>query len=95
MKLLEALTEFFSWLQIFLCPTILLGIAGIILYHNIDGNAGVVCFTASLAAGIALGIYFAERIRRTIGCTTFMSRKSFTPGKEIKDTPDAKSKTEN
>ena len=73
MKLLSVLVELICWLQIFICPVAIFGIVAIAAYNKLPGNAGMALAAASGAAGLALGVYFAERVRRRIGCSRFMS----------------------
>ena len=74
MKFLESLMELIYWFGIFLCPTILFGFIGFVIYYNYDGLLGLLLFIGFSAFGIGLGIIFAEKIRRTVGCSTFMTR---------------------
>lgn len=77
MKIIEWLIELFYWCIIFLCPTVILGFAGFLIYYNHKDNLGVFSFAALSVAGIAAGIYFAEKIRRTIGCSMFITRNNW------------------
>jgi hypothetical protein len=78
MKFLETLIELFYWTWIFLCPTAILGFVGFLCYYNDKTIIGIVAFVALLLTGIGLGIYFAERIRRSVGCAAFITRSAST-----------------
>ena len=78
MKLLKFIVEAIFWIQIFLCPAGIIGFIGFVIYKNYPQVWGIVVFVG-LLFGIALGIYFAERIRRTTGCSTFMARLFASP----------------
>jgi disulfide bond formation protein DsbB len=75
-KIFFALVEVVCWFQIFLCPLLIFGVAGFIGYANLSGRIAYACLIGGIVAGAILGIYFAERIRRTIGCSTFLFRVS-------------------
>jgi len=76
MRFLENMIEFFCWCWIFICPTLILGIAGFVIYCNYKTGIGVASFIGLSVLGVVLGIYFAERIRRSVGCTMFVTRIS-------------------
>ncbi len=74
MKVLAFLAELFYWFNIFLCPVLIMGTAAYIVYKNYPSNPGFILSVTIASLGVITGIYFAERIRRTIGCATFMTR---------------------
>ncbi len=74
MKFLESLMEFFYWCVIFICPTAILSIIGFVINYNYKGDIGFFSFIGLSILGVALGIYFAEKIRRSVGCTYFITR---------------------
>ena len=74
MKFLENLIELFCWCWIFLCPTLISGFIGFVIYYNYKGNIGIISFIGLSVVGVALGIYFAEKIRKSVGCTMFLTR---------------------
>jgi hypothetical protein len=76
MKFLETLVELFNWCLIFISPVLLFGFAGFVIYHNFKGNMGISSFIGLSVFGIVLGIYFAEKIRRSVGCANFMTRRT-------------------
>ena len=77
MKFLETLVELVYWFLIFLSPTLILGFAGFVVYYNYKGDLGFIAFIGLSASGIILGVYFAERIRKTVGCAMFMTRTNW------------------
>ena len=83
MKFLESLVEWVYWTEIFLFPTLILVFAGYVIDYNFGGIIGLSFFIGLSALGIGLGIYFAEKIRRTMSCVTFMVklRKLIYPGR--------------
>jgi len=82
MKFLETLVELFNWCLIFISPVLIFGFTGFVIYYNFNGNTGIISFIGLSAFGIVLGIYFAEKIRRSVGCSNFMTRRS--PWKDSK-----------
>jgi len=74
MKAVEFIVEALSWLNIFIVPAAFLSGAGFLVYHHYATISGLVFFIMLAMAGIALGLFWAERVRKTIGCSTFMSR---------------------
>ncbi len=74
MKFISFFVEMIYWIQIFLCPTILIGLVGLASYGYMKNTTGMLLFFVFIVLGIGTGIYFAERVRRRIGCSTFMSR---------------------
>ncbi len=74
MKFISFFVEMIYWIQIFLCPTIFIGAIGLACYGSMKNPTGMFLFFVFIVLGIGTGIYFAERVRRRIGCSTFMSR---------------------
>ena len=75
-KIFFALVEIVCWIQIFLCPVLIFGITGFIGYANLSGGLAYASLIGGIITGTILGIYFAERVRRTIGCSTFLFKVS-------------------
>jgi len=75
-KFLEYSIEFFCWLWIFLLPTLILGFIGFAIYYNYAGNIGITSFILLPVLGVVFGIYLAEKIRISLGCTMFITRVS-------------------
>ena len=59
------------WLWIFLAPTIVFGLIGFFLYSSSAENLPYLIFLTII--GMALGILWAERIRKKHGLTHFFS----------------------
>ena len=76
MKFLENLIELVYWIAIFLCPTLICGVIGFVVYFNFNKPIGLIGFIVLSVLGVSLGVYFAERIRRTVGCSSFLTRKT-------------------
>jgi len=76
MKFLESLVELFYWIVIFLSPSLIFGFIGFVIYYNYKSSLGFTSFIGLSILGVGLGVYFAERIRKTSGCATFMTRVS-------------------
>jgi hypothetical protein len=53
---------------------VIFGFVGYAIYHNYGGGIGVASFAGLSFLGVALGVYFAERIRKTVGCSIFLTR---------------------
>jgi TctA family transporter len=69
------------WLWAFCVPVIICGIPGWLLYEK--GSKNLLYTILFLIAGIIGGIFFAERIPKREGLSSFFSRISETP--DIKD----------
>ena len=74
MKFLENLIEAICWFWIFLSPTLVLGFAGFEIYYNYKGDVGIISFIALSLLGVISGIYFAEKVRKSVGCMMFITR---------------------
>lgn len=57
------------WLQIFIAPVLIFGIISLFTYSN-----NKILALALLFVGIALGIFFAELVRRKYGLDKFFAR---------------------
>lgn len=74
MDFLASVIELMNWVWIFISPASIFGLAGYAVYYNFNNLGGIVSSAGLFLLGIGLGIYFAERIRQTIGCTAFFGR---------------------
>jgi uncharacterized membrane protein YedE/YeeE len=74
MKFLEFLIELIYWFGIFLCPAVLFGFIGFVVHYNFNNPAGLLLSIVFYVFGVGLGVFFAERMRRAVGCSTFMTR---------------------
>ena len=61
-------------MNIFIVPVVFIGGGGFLLYHNYPNAWGLILFLLLGILSIILGIYWAEKIRKTIGCSVFISR---------------------
>jgi hypothetical protein len=65
--------EVIYWIQIFISPVIVSVIVAAIVYFNNTNN--YIAAIGIIVLGVILGIFFAERIRRKHGTSTFMGRE--------------------
>ncbi len=77
MKFVQFLIDLVYWLWLFLIPTGILGFYAYYRYYNNPKNLALPI--AILIAGIVLGIWLAERIRRKRGLAYFFSRITASP----------------
>jgi hypothetical protein len=73
---MNKLVELIYWLQIFLSPFILLNFLGIYIYLSNKKLLWLSILVGIL--GCVLGLYFAERIRKRIGTSSFMAKNHHT-----------------
>ena len=71
--------EAIYWLQIFLCPTAIMGGIGFLIHLSYNTDWSLILLIVLASVGALLGIFFAERVRRRIGCSAFMGRILSTP----------------
>jgi hypothetical protein len=81
MKIFMFFINSIYWLWAFCVPLLICGIPGWFLYEKSSKNLPYAILL--LIAGIAGGIFLAERIRKREGLSNFFSRLSETP--DIKD----------
>jgi hypothetical protein len=74
MKVVKFLVEGLYWLNIVFVPIFLLGGVGYLLYHYYATTLTLAACILLLVTGITLGIYWAEKVRKTIGCSVFVNR---------------------
>jgi hypothetical protein len=77
-KVFSFIVEVIAWLSISLSPAFLMGLAGLLIFENSGRVITWVIVFAS--AGFVAGCFWAERIRRKHGCSSYLSRISATPG---------------
>jgi hypothetical protein len=63
--------EVIAWLNIVLSPTAILGFLGYLLYLKLESIFLLILF---IVVGMSVGIYIAERVRKTIGCSDLVFR---------------------
>lgn len=69
---MNKLVELFYWFRIFLSPFLLLNAVGVYCYLY---NENLLWLSILLGiVGATLGVFFAERMRKSIGTTSFMSK---------------------
>ncbi|MBS1585295.1 MAG: hypothetical protein JSS82_07065 [Bacteroidetes bacterium] len=74
MKAITFIVECLYWLNIFIVPTCLLTLLGYAGYYYIGEFPGMVCLVAFAITGIISGILWAERVRKTVGCSNYVNR---------------------
>jgi hypothetical protein len=74
MKVLKFIIEGVYWLNIFIVPVALLAIPGFIIHHLYNNRFTLLLFLCSCLSGCVLGFLWAEKTRKTIGCSTFVNR---------------------
>ena len=88
--LLGMLVYVLFYLQIVLTPTFVIGVLGIIAFDFYDQTTAKYITIAMTGLGLIVGIFWAERIRKTIGIITFHAYLLSTP--EIDGWRDTKTK---
>lgn len=91
---MNKLVELYYWFRIFLSPFLLLNAVGAYCYLY---NENFLWLSILLGiVGAALGIFFAEHMRKSIGTTSFMSKINQTDDvktyREIMESKNTKSK---
>ena len=77
MRLIRFIVEVVFWIQITITPVLVFGLGIFIFFtfKRVDNLHGLwIYILPILAVGLSIGVYFAERIRRTVGCANFMGR---------------------
>jgi hypothetical protein len=72
-RLFQFIVETLCWLNIFIVIPLILDLGTFVLYHNMPSRWTYVLFISSSVLGLVLGILWAEKVRKTIGCSVFMS----------------------
>lgn len=99
MKVLKSFIEWVFWMLIVLSPTLAGAIIGGILYLWQQSNWSIILGIVVTCFGILAGILWAERVRKTIGTSMFMSRimasshMDWQPEEDKHTTSDAPSET--
>ncbi len=75
-----------SWIKIMLSPTLIFGFIGLILMINLESNLGNFLFGFLLCAGIVLGVWWANKIKKEGDTTDFISQTDSSP--DLKSTED-------
>lgn len=77
MKLIKFVIEIVFWIQIALTPVLVFGLAIFIFFSfkKVDNlHETWIYVTPIITIGLGVGVYYAEKIRKTIGCANFMGR---------------------
>lgn len=77
MKRFNIVIEIFYWILIALCPILIGGILGALVYAYV--YTSTILFFVFQGFGVLLGIVLAEYIRRKYGCSTFYAKLMNTP----------------
>ena len=73
-KKIMNLPEILNWIVIFISPTLIGLIVGLLVYFNLDGDFGKVVGIFIIILGIVGGVKFAECARKKEGTNNFMTR---------------------
>lgn len=73
-KFLENLLEIICWVGLVLIPVLVFGSIGYIVKIKFFGLPGMISFVVLLIIGLLTGVFVAERIRKTIGCSSVFFR---------------------
>lgn len=71
---MNKLFKLFFWLRIFISPTLIGVILGLITFAYLNNPYGLVIGILLSITGIILGIVFAEKMRKKHGTTSFISK---------------------
>jgi len=93
MKIVQSLIESLYWMNIFIVPVVFIGGTGFLLYHQYPATWGFIIFLLLGISSIILGIYWAEKTRKTIGCSVFVNRIFSSPDVNGKDENQSKKTT--
>lgn len=75
MKFFDKIVELINWLKIFLSPVVIsLFLAFLVLRYGIDNYRTQFFAAFIIVAGIVVGVYFAEKMRKKYGAEKFMSK---------------------
>jgi hypothetical protein len=79
MKIIITFIEILYWLNIFIVPIIFIGGASFVLYYNYPATWSLMLMISLTTASVIIGIRWAEKIRKTIGCSAFVNRRFSSP----------------
>ncbi len=82
MSFFDKIFDSISWIKIFISPFLVGAIAGTLLWMAGNGLLFKLASVACFALGTALGIFFAEKVRKKTGTQEFVSRIYRTPETE-------------
>ncbi len=79
-KFFELIVELIGWLKIFISPTLLGAIIGLLIIENLNSKLGIYLGITIFISGILIGIIWATRIFKSKkGTHEFLSRTMATP----------------
>jgi hypothetical protein len=90
MTAFERFWRFVYWLWIVASPTLVGGIIAALVYFSIGGVIGASSAILLALAGVTLGVFWAERVRRTIGTIELVTAA----GSESESAPESESESE-
>ncbi len=82
MKFLKSLIEGVCWIQLMMTPVLLAGLGLFVFFmikHITQIDTTLKFVIPILLIALILGVYWAERIRKSTGCVNFMGRLLGTP----------------
>lgn len=71
-RIFRIILELVAWVNIFLIPSVILVSAGFIVYSKYKTEIGLIVLIALSFLGVSLGIWIAEKTRKSIGCSTLI-----------------------
>jgi Cu/Ag efflux pump CusA len=75
----EKITELIGWLQIVISPTLFCVLIGLWVYFTNPTTTRLIVGCCIAAAGLVIGIIYANHILKTRGTVNFISRVSASP----------------
>jgi hypothetical protein len=75
-NLVEKFVHFLGWMRFVISPLLLFSIFGFVFYLKYKGNFGLIGGIIIAVIGLALGIFWAESIRRKEGTMEVLSREN-------------------
>lgn len=79
MKFIKTVIAWVSWLQLFLVPSFIGSGIGFAVYKFIGNFLGIILGLSIFLIGLALGFYWAEKIRQKEGTSNFLSKINASP----------------
>ncbi len=74
MKIVRAIVEAIYWVNIFIVPLVFLGVLGYVVNYHVHNTLSFIFFIVCLVSGALLGIIWAERVRKKVGCVNYINR---------------------
>lgn len=70
MRFFKMILEVVAWINIFIIPSIIFELIGYACYAQNRNDIGIIIMTLLSIVGLGLGVFVAEKVRRTIGCSS-------------------------